>query len=221
MHNGDRADRDVHQWLSIGRWLDHLLPASLPARDLLRFREWRLRAAFDLQTSRSPRTLVRSLAAEGPWPWSLAGQAGSNRARVPLPCPRPGPTAPRPIRRSVADGCGPPRRRRAVVRSLSLGQRSRSGAERTSSKAVRRRSLWSAASITPRDGDPSAARSRPSTAPSRMTRDVEWKVPGTPDAIPRAARGGRAWPRTISSDLTLDFLEGAVRGFDGVWGVPR
>jgi hypothetical protein len=45
------------------------------------------------------------------------------------------------------------------------------------------------------------------------------EVPGTPDAIARSARDGRARPRTISSDSTLDFLEGVVRGFDGNWGV--
>jgi putative PIN family toxin of toxin-antitoxin system len=57
VHNGVRAYQDVHQWLSIGRSRHSLLPAIPPARDLLRLRVRRLLVAFDLQTSRSPRTL--------------------------------------------------------------------------------------------------------------------------------------------------------------------
>ena len=51
------AHQDIHQWLSIGHSRDGLLPVIPPAQDLPWLREGMLTAAFDLQTSRSSRTL--------------------------------------------------------------------------------------------------------------------------------------------------------------------
>jgi hypothetical protein len=57
VHNGVRAYQGIHRWLNIGRFHDDLLPASLPAEDLLRLREARPVAALHLRASRSPWTL--------------------------------------------------------------------------------------------------------------------------------------------------------------------
>jgi hypothetical protein len=57
LYYGVRAHQDIHQWPSIGRSCDGLLPVILPAQDLPWLWEGMLTAAFDLQTSRFSRTL--------------------------------------------------------------------------------------------------------------------------------------------------------------------
>jgi hypothetical protein len=57
LYSGVRAHQDIDQWLSIGHSRYGLLPVISPAQDRPWFREGMLTAAFDLQTSRSSRTL--------------------------------------------------------------------------------------------------------------------------------------------------------------------